>query len=73
MSTANRTAGERVREERKKRGWTQLRLLVEAGLPMQITQLSKLEQGKAVWPLDRLELIADTLGVPVDSLLRHEA
>lgn len=57
----------RVKELRKKRGWTLERLAAESGLS--ITTISRVENHKKGWSPDSLEKLAKALGVSVGELI----
>jgi transcriptional regulator with XRE-family HTH domain len=60
--------GRRIRQERERQGWSQLRLAVEAGLIP--NTIWRLERGKGEDPrLSTLRSIADALGVKLTDLL----
>ena len=59
--------GQRIRELRKQKGWTQKELA--AKLDMQFPQLNKYECGLNNPPLKKLILLADTLNTTIDYLL----
>lgn len=59
--------GDRIRERRKDRGWTQRDLAARANVSQ--TRLSKYENGTHQVPLGALIRLARALAVPVDALL----
>ena len=56
--------GERIREERKKKGITQEMLAQKVG--MQRTHISRIEQGKCSTGFDLLQRIAEVLDMRID-------
>ena len=56
--------GERIREERKKKGLTQEMLAQKVG--MQRAHISRIEQGKCSTGFDLLQRIAEALGKNID-------
>lgn len=65
------TVGDRIRECREARGWTQERLAQSAGISKGF--LSDLENDKRNASSEYILKIADTLGVSIDYLIRGEA
>lgn len=65
--------GEKIREERKKKGLTQEMLAEKTG--MQRTHISRIEQGKCSTGFDLLQRIAEALDMKVDfvkkSIITH--
>jgi transcriptional regulator with XRE-family HTH domain len=61
-------AGERFRELRTQKGWTQTYLSVHAGVGR--NYISDIELGKKEIGLRNLELLAESLGTTLEKLLR---
>jgi transcriptional regulator with XRE-family HTH domain len=64
--------GKQVKEERKRRGWSQshmAQLLKDKGFRTYTTTIHKIEAGDRPVPLDEASAIADLFGVSVDRLL----
>lgn len=61
--------GERIREERKKKGLTQEMLAQKVG--MQRAHISRIEQGKCSTGFDLLQRIAEALGCEIDFIERY--
>jgi len=59
--------GERIRQLRKERNWTQTYLSVHSGLSR--TFISDVELGRKEPCLRSLEILADSLGVPLGKLM----
>ncbi|GEA81391.1 helix-turn-helix domain-containing protein [Cellulomonas uda] len=67
-----REVGERVRDLRRARGWSQSDLadaLTRLGFPMHQTTLAKLERAQRPTPLEDLYALSQVFGVPVVGLL----
>jgi len=65
--TLLRAVGDRVRQYRKKKGWSQEQLSLECGLDR--TYVSGVERGARNVAIINLHKIADSLGVPLAELL----
>ncbi len=69
MSIAlNRKIGERVRELREERGWTQVEFAQKLGWPQ--PRVSEVERGAKEPMLSRLERLAKILRVPLTDLVQ---
>ena len=64
------TIGERVRELRKKKGWTQYRLAMESSVSRQA--ISNMERGRNEPNADSIRLLAVALGVSVSEILGED-
>lgn len=72
MTDIEHTIGERIRTERERRGISQKRLAEIAGIPA-IT-LQQYERGVVKRPrIDRLSMIAQALGLPIDDFLVNDS
>jgi transcriptional regulator with XRE-family HTH domain len=67
MEAATAPVGDKVRDMRKGRGWSQQELADQAGISMQT--VSNLETGRHVPGIATLSKIAGALGVPLPDLL----
>ena len=65
------TIGQRIREERQSKGWTQAELGLRSGL--RESMICKYELGYHIPNPENLSRIADALGVSVDYLLGRES
>jgi ribosome-binding protein aMBF1 (putative translation factor) len=62
------TVGERIRFERKKRGWPQKELASATGIAR--PNIARLESGRQIPSLPTLQRVARSFGVPLSELLR---
>lgn len=62
------TVGERIRFERKKRGWPQKELSKATGIAR--PNIARLESGRQIPSLPTLQRVARSFGVPLSELLR---
>jgi transcriptional regulator with XRE-family HTH domain len=67
MEATTAPVGDKVRDLRKERGWSQQELADRAGISMQT--VSNLETGRHVPEIATLSKIAGALGVPLPDLL----
>ena len=67
MEATTAPVGDKVRDLRKERGWSQQELADQAGISMQT--VSNLETGRHVPGIATLSKIAGALGVPLSDLL----
>jgi transcriptional regulator with XRE-family HTH domain len=70
MGTGRRDLGQRLREARLKRGWSQWQLALRTGIAPNL--LSQYERGAILPSISTLEKIARVLSVSVDWLLDLE-
>lgn len=64
------TVGERIREGRRERAWTQADLARQSGVSLRF--ISQLEAGEGNISLGRLADVADALGLPFATLVRED-
>jgi len=62
------TVGERIRFERKKRGWPQKELSKATGIAR--PNIARLESGRQIPSLPTLQRVARSFGVPLSEILR---
>ena len=71
MEEKTQEIGRRIKALREEKGWSQVQLVRLTGLSA--VGISNYEAGKRRAPLEKLELIASALSVPLEALLKDPA